>query len=88
MRYYYAQHIDRSTGVMLVPLDEAPTNLPDAMQINDAWYLLHRRHLTPAQLDAELRDAGFEVIYGHAKHAGSVVCVVRELYGGRSILSF
>jgi len=67
---------DLRTGLVLRPLATAPTDLPDAREINGAWYLPHRRHLTPAQLDAELEAAGFRIIYRHPEHAGSVVCRV------------
>ena len=69
--------IDTTTGVVLCPLSGEPTGLPDAVEIDAAWYLPHRRHLTPAQLDAELASAGFEVVYRYPEHAGSVACVVK-----------
>jgi len=69
--------IDARTGIVLNPLSAEPTDLPDAIEINGAWYLPHRRHLTPAQLEAELARAGFQVIYRHPEHTGSVVCVAR-----------
>jgi len=69
--------IDIETGIVLRPLSSEPTDLPDAVQINATWYLPHRRHLTPAQLDAELASAGFQVIYRYPEHAGSLVCVAR-----------
>lgn len=69
--------IDTKTGIVLNPLSGGPTDLPDAMQINGAWYLPHRRHLPPAQLDTELARVGFQVIYRYPEHAGSVVCVAR-----------
>jgi SAM-dependent methyltransferase len=67
--------IDLRTGIVLRPLDAAPADLPDAVQINGAWYLPHRRHLTPAQLEGELFEEGFRVIYRYSEHAGSVACV-------------
>jgi len=70
--------IDRHTGIVLYPLDTIPADLPDAVLINGAWYIPRRRHLTPAQLDAELCEAGFKVVYRQPEHAGSVVCVMRE----------
>ncbi len=69
--------IHAETGIVLNPLSVKPTDLPDAVQINGAWYLPHRRHLTRAQLDAELARAGFQVIYRYPEHTGSVVCVAR-----------
>jgi len=69
--------IDVNTGIVLQPLTAEPSDLPDARRINGVWYLPHRRHLTPAQLDAELASADFRVIYRHPEHAGSVVCVAR-----------
>jgi SAM-dependent methyltransferase len=69
--------IDVETGVVLRPLSAEPTDLPDARCIAGVWYLPHRRHLTPKQLDCELANGGFQVIYRHPEHAGSVVCVVR-----------
>jgi 2-polyprenyl-3-methyl-5-hydroxy-6-metoxy-1,4-benzoquinol methylase len=69
--------IDTLTGVVLNPLNDSPADLPDAVRINGAWHLPHRRHLTRAQLDRELWEAGFKVIYRYPEHAGSVVCVAR-----------
>lgn len=66
--------VEIRSGIVLNPLTTEPTDFPDAMQIDGAWYLPHRRHLTPAQLDAELAGAGFRVIYRYPEHAGSVVC--------------
>jgi len=70
--------IDTRSGVLLNPLSAEPTDLPDAVQINGIWYLPHRRHLTAAQLEAELARAGFRVTYRHPEHAGSVVCVAKR----------
>lgn len=69
--------IDINTGIVLNPLSAEPTDLPDAMRINGAWYLPKRRHLTLAQLDAELARVGFQVIYRYPEHTGSVVCVAQ-----------
>ena len=69
--------IDTRTGIVLYPLSATPTDLPDATLVNGAWYLPRRRHLTPAQLDAELLRAGFKVIHQYPE-LGSVVCVVRR----------
>jgi len=69
--------IDIRTGIVLNPLSAEPADLPDAVEINGARYLPHRRHLTPAQLDAELARAGFQVTYRYPEHAGSVVCAAR-----------
>lgn len=74
---YDAGIIDARTGIVLNPLPDSPTNLPDAVRINEVWHLPHRRHLTSAQLDAELWEAGFEVVYRYPEHAGSVACVAR-----------
>lgn len=68
--------IDARTGVVLYPLD-TQADLPDAKLVNGQWHLPRRRHLTPAQLDAELWRAGFKIIYRYPEHAGSIVCVVR-----------
>lgn len=74
---YGGEIIDTRTGIVLNPLDTCPAGLPDAVRINDRWYLPHRRHLTPAQLEAELAGAGFPVIWRYPEHAGSVVCAAR-----------
>jgi len=74
---YGAGIIDTQTGIVLTPLESAPTDLPDAILINGSWYLPHRRHVTPAQLETELLEAGFRVIYRDPEHGGSVVCVPR-----------
>ena len=69
--------IDTRTGIVLYPLDAMPADISDAVQINGAWYLPRRRHLTPAQLDAELSEAGFRVTHRYPE-LGSFVCIVRE----------
>ncbi len=70
--------IELTSGIVLTPLDEDPSAYSDAMHIRDRWYLPHRRHLTASQLESELWDAGFQVIYRDAAFAGSLACRMRE----------
>lgn len=51
---------------------------PDAVQLDGAWFAPHRRHLTPAQLRAELGGYGFEVIEQTGPLGGDVVCRLRD----------
>ena len=75
-RYMDDGLIDLHSGVVLAPLEEDSSAYPDAVRVHDRWYLPHRRHLTAEQLEAELRSAGFEVIYRYADYAGSLACRV------------
>lgn len=60
---------DATTGINyreVSPFDDSP----DAIQIDDRWYLPHRRHVTPGALTREFEKAGFIVdeisVDGHA----------------------
>jgi 2-polyprenyl-3-methyl-5-hydroxy-6-metoxy-1,4-benzoquinol methylase len=79
--------IDLKSGAVLISIDHAevasgivngPSAYPAAIFINDRWFLPHRRHLTQAQLEAELREAGFRAIYRYLDHDGCLACVKRE----------
>jgi 2-polyprenyl-3-methyl-5-hydroxy-6-metoxy-1,4-benzoquinol methylase len=76
--------IDLKSGLVLIPCDDpgirggitgGVSSLPDAVLINGKWFLPHRRHLTHDQLEAELRSAGFRVIYRFPEHEGELACV-------------
>ena len=78
--------IDLKSGVVLIPLDDpsirdgiigGPPALPDAINVNQQWFLPHRRHLTHDQLEAELHNAGFRVIYRFPDHEGELACAKR-----------
>lgn len=69
--------IDERTGTVLYPLDAAThADLLDTVPINGTPYLPRRRHLTPAQLEAELTREGFTATHRYPE-LGSVVCVPR-----------
>lgn len=69
-RDYGEDLYDRDTGIVWVATTEWQD---DAVRIDGAWYLPHRRHLTPAALRAELQRHGFAVIEQSAG-GGDVVC--------------
>src|SRR5207247_11093577 len=68
---------DEETGVVLDTLDGAAgrhRGAEGAVQVDGRWYLLHRRHLTPAALRAELERNGFRVLWQGGRLGGDVVC--------------
>jgi len=67
--------MDVAGGIAYKPLEGPPEKFPDAVRIAGKWHLPNRRHLKPEALEAELRGAGFDVIYRFPAHAGSVACV-------------
>lgn len=73
-RYMDDDLIELQSGIVLTLLEDKPTDYPDAMCIDDRWYLPHRRHLTAMQLEAELREAGFQVVYRYTADPGSLAC--------------
>ena len=75
-RYDGALH-DEATGVMFDTLDGAAERHRDAegaVRVDGRWYLLHRRHLKPAALRAELERNGFRVLWQGGRLGGDVVC--------------
>jgi SAM-dependent methyltransferase len=76
-RRYVDALYDEATGVVLDPLDgEAKRHRASegAVQVDGRWYLLHRRHLKPAALRAELERAGFRVLWQSGALGGDLVC--------------
>jgi hypothetical protein len=68
---------DEVTGVVLCALEGAAERHRDAdgaIQVGGRWYLLHRRHLKPDALKAELERAGFRVLWQGGELGGDVVC--------------
>nr|WP_202892142.1 class I SAM-dependent methyltransferase [Kribbella shirazensis] len=59
---------DATTGICYQETTE-PT--PDAVQLDNTWYLPHRRHLRPEALRAELERAGLHVL---SQDNGNVIC--------------
>ncbi|HEY3562807.1 MAG TPA: class I SAM-dependent methyltransferase, partial [Kribbella sp.] len=62
---------DARTGICY---QETPTPTADAVQLDGTWYLPHRRHLRPKALQAELQQAGFQLL---THHAGNVLATRR-----------
>lgn len=64
---------DAKSGVVYreVPTDSADA---DRVEIDSAWYVPHRRHLTPVELGDELSAAGFDVLSIEATDTAQVVC--------------
>jgi 2-polyprenyl-3-methyl-5-hydroxy-6-metoxy-1,4-benzoquinol methylase len=76
--------LDRKSGIVLIPIDDSEISgpnildvfsFPDARQINGRWFLPHRRHITREQLENELQQSGFKVIYHDVQQEGCLVCV-------------
>ncbi len=69
--------IDVGRGIAFRPLDGRVHEYPDTIRVAERWYLPHRRHLRPSALEAELAAAGFDVVFHHEQHAGSMACMLR-----------
>ncbi len=82
-RYGTQGLIDLQTSIAYVRLDEGPRDYEDAVCVNDAWFLPHRRHRKAPALRAEVEDAGFSVLYQDDVHGGDLVCVHKGTYSGR-----
>jgi 2-polyprenyl-3-methyl-5-hydroxy-6-metoxy-1,4-benzoquinol methylase/8-oxo-dGTP pyrophosphatase MutT (NUDIX family) len=67
--------IDAATGIAYQTLDDKVEDYPDAINIEDMWYLPSRRHLTAPALRAELQAAGFSVLSQDELYGGNVICV-------------
>ncbi|TDO52832.1 methyltransferase family protein [Kribbella sp. VKM Ac-2571] len=61
---------DATTGICY---ERTTAPADDAVQLDNTWYLPHRRHLRPDALRAELERAGLRVI---SQHGGNVISVV------------
>jgi 2-polyprenyl-3-methyl-5-hydroxy-6-metoxy-1,4-benzoquinol methylase len=76
-RRYDRAIYDETTGVVLDTLDGAAERYRDAegaVRVDGRWYLLHRRHVKPAALRAELERNGFRVLWQGGHLGGDVVC--------------
>ena len=79
-RYEEGEDIyDEATGVVLCALEGAAERHRDAegaVQVGGRCYLLHRRHLKPEALRAELARNGFAVLWQGDRLGGDVICAV------------
>ncbi|TCC08215.1 hypothetical protein [Kribbella soli] len=60
---------DATTGICY---ERSTETAPDAVELDNTWYLPHRRHLRPDALRAELERAGLRVI---SQDGGNVISV-------------
>ena len=74
-RYDETSLFDPSTEIVYVPIEDDRTQWEDAICIEGMQYLPNRRHRRPESLDAELTDAGFDVLY---QNMGDLVCVHKD----------
>jgi SAM-dependent methyltransferase len=78
-RRYDGALYDEATGVVLDALGgdaDRHRDAEGAVRVDGRWYLLHRRHLKPAALRAELEAAGFRVLSHGGRLGGDVVCAL------------
>ena len=68
--------IEAATGIVYVELEESPDLYEGATEIAGAWYLPNRRHLQPPALKADLRRAGFTVVYQDEEYGEHVICTL------------
>lgn len=77
--------IETESGMVFIPFSdndsitagEEPAQYPDAKMINGQWYLPHRRWLLPGQLEEEVWNAGFRVIYRFPDYSGNLALMKR-----------
>jgi hypothetical protein len=72
----YEDHYSRdaTTGVVYDRVRGDPARYDGAVQIDGAWCLPNRRHLTPPALRRELETARFRVLWQGGTLGGDVVC--------------
>jgi SAM-dependent methyltransferase len=73
----YDEVYDERTGIVYSHLAGAARRyrrVDGATSIGGSWYLPHRRHLKPEALSAELRRAGFRVLWQGGQYGGDVIC--------------
>jgi SAM-dependent methyltransferase len=73
----YDEPYDGQTGIVYSRLAGAARRyhrVDGARSIGGSWHVPHRRHLKPEALAAELRRAGFRVLWQGGRHGGDVIC--------------
>jgi len=60
--------IDRATDTVYIRIDDDHDQWEDAASIAGHWYLLYRRHRTPAGLRVEIQAAGLDVLHQEQGH--------------------
>lgn len=62
---------DERTGIWYARLEGDPERYEDAMRLNGCWYFPRRRIIRPAVLTAEIKGAGFTVLW---QEGGRLIC--------------
>jgi SAM-dependent methyltransferase len=74
-RNYEGSLYDAATGIVYDKFEGDPADYSDVVERMGYLWIPHRRHLTPDALLAELRRAGFRVVF---QEEGNIICRVSE----------